>query len=89
MGEQALGLHREPSDEEMAEISKAEKTLLPCPFCRSGAIINYIPPHTHGLATFMPDYEGGHFIECSGCTAAIAGGSNLSEAVAAWNQRTT
>jgi hypothetical protein len=87
--EQELGSYREPTKEEQEEIDKAEKTLLPCPFCGSGATINYIPPHTHGFATFMPDCHGEYFVECSGCTVAIAGGPKLSEAVAAWNQRIT
>ena len=73
------------------KIREAEKRLLPCPFCGGSARIDYIPPHTPhtpgGLAGFMPDYEGGHFIECNGCTCAIAGGSNLEETIAAWNNR--
>jgi len=69
-------------------IKEAEDRLLECSFCGSKALINYIPPHTHGgIAEFMPDCEGKHFIECSGCTCAVAGGSDLENAVALWNMR--
>lgn len=70
------------------KIREAEKQLLPCPFCGSSARINYIPPHTHGgMAGFMPDCEGEHFVECNGCTCAISGGSDLKETIAVWNSR--
>jgi Lar family restriction alleviation protein len=78
-----LSLAREPTKAEMAAIHEAEKTLLPCPFCGSGAIIEYVPR----LTTLMPDCHGAHYIECAGCSASIAGGPKLSEAVAAWNRR--
>jgi Lar family restriction alleviation protein len=64
-----------------------QQELKRCPFCGSEAVINYVEPHKHSIATFMPDYEGGHFIECTGCTAAIAGGPDRQEAIAAWNRR--
>lgn len=60
--------------------------LKPCPFCGAEAIINTIEPHTHKLAAFMPDYEGGTFIECNGCTCAVSGKTDR-EAVEAWNRR--
>ena len=60
--------------------------LKPCPFCGSKAIINIIPPHTHKIATFMPDYGGGAFVECTNCSCGIAA-SNRAEAVEAWNTR--
>ena len=69
-------------------IRKAEERLLPCPFCGNSAWIEHIPPHTHGgIASFMPDCEGEHFIQCHGCSCAIAGGSDLEESIAAWNNR--
>jgi hypothetical protein len=82
-----LGPYREPTQEEKLEISNAEKELLSCPFCGSKAVINYVPPHGHVFASFMPDCHGSYFIECTGCTAAIAGGHDLISAVAEWNQR--
>lgn len=41
--------------------------LKPCPFCGKKAVINTIEPHAHMFVP-MPDYEGGAFIECTGCT---------------------
>lgn len=61
--------------------------LNPCPFCGEEAILREVEPHTHVLAKWMPDYSGGAFIECTGCTVAMSGG-NASEAVEAWNKRT-
>lgn len=67
-----------------------EKTeLLNCPFCGGEAIINTIEPHTHiidKVAQFMPDYNGGTFIECTKCTAALSGDTEA-EAISAWNTR--
>lgn len=60
--------------------------LKPCPFCGSDAILHTIEPHTHMLATFMPDYDGGSFVECTGCTACVSGDTE-DEAVEAWNRR--
>lgn len=59
--------------------------LKPCPFCGAEAVINTIEPHSHIFAP-MPDYEGGTFIECTGCTCVISGGTRQ-EAVEAWNRR--
>jgi len=76
-------------DTDFTAVHEAEKRLLPCPFCGASAVINYVPPHTHGeLAGFMPDCKGEHFIECTGCACAISGGSDLEEAISAWNKRT-
>jgi hypothetical protein len=70
-----------------SKIQEAEERLLPCPFCGGRAIINFIPPHTHGAtAWFMPDCQGEYFVEC-GCSLAIAGGPDLEKTVAAWNSR--
>ena len=62
------------------------KELLPCPFCGGKAMLDIIPPHTHTIATFMPDYEGGAFIECTGCTCAMSG-RTAEEVAEAWNRR--
>lgn len=57
--------------------------LLPCPFCGGKAILNIIPPHTHTIATFMPDCEGEAFIECT----CILAGRTAEEVIEAWNRR--
>ena len=41
--------------------------LLPCG-CGGQAIRNVVEPHQHEIATYMPDYQGGTFIECSKCS---------------------
>ena len=63
--------------------------LKPCPFCGGEAIMDYIEAHTHWeqLAKIMPDYEGGHFIECTGCTCVLSSGNDRNDAIAAWNRR--
>lgn len=61
--------------------------LLNCPFCGGKAVINTIEPHKHEFAKFMPDYGGGTFIECTGCTCAISAETEQ-EAISAWNKRT-
>lgn len=63
----------------------SETTLKPCPFCGKQAFVDTIEPHTHMFAP-LPDYEGGTFIECTGCTCAISG-KTKAEAVDAWNRR--
>lgn len=60
--------------------------LKPCPFCGGEAIINTIGSHKHAIATFMPDYSGGTFIECTKCSCAIAEESD-DAAIKAWNRR--
>lgn len=62
-----------------------EPVLKPCPFCGGEAVIRTIAPHTHHFID-MPAYEGGTFIECSGCTCAVSGKTNK-EAIGAWNRR--
>ena len=66
-----------------------ERELKPCPFCGGEAIMDYIEAHTHWerLAKIMPDYKGGHFIECTGCTCALSLGNDRNAAIAAWNRR--
>lgn len=58
--------------------------LKPCPFCGKKAVINTIEPHAH-IFVPMPDYEGGAFIECTGCTCVVSGKTEH-EAVEAWNR---
>lgn len=65
-------------------MNKIEK-LKSCPFCGEEARIEVIKPHTHKLATFMPDCEGRSFVECQ-CGAAISG-ETRDAAIAAWNRR--
>jgi Lar family restriction alleviation protein len=60
--------------------------LKPCPFCGGEPIINEILPHTHAIATTMPDCEGECFIECSKCSCAISA-KNKDEAIQMWNRR--
>lgn len=62
------------------------KELKPCPFCGGEAVINTIEPHKHEVAKFMPDYPGGTFIECTGCTCALSGETE-EKAIKAWNTR--
>jgi ParB family chromosome partitioning protein len=73
-------------DSFFAETEAANKNLMQCPFCGSNAYINYIAPHKHYIAD-LPDYSGGAFVECAGCTCAISA-DTISNAVAAWNRRT-
>ena len=60
-------------DQEAQEECTRLEIELPCPCCGSTVIVNEIPPHKHTLATFMPDYEGGCFIECPSCNYANCG----------------
>ena len=60
-------------DREAQEECTRQGIALPCPCCSSDVIVNEIPPHKHSLSTFMPDYEGGCFIECTSCNYANCG----------------
>lgn len=60
--------------------------LKPCPFCGGKANIVVVEPHTHEIAIFMPDYEGGAFVECNDCTCAISA-KTKEMAIEAWNRR--
>jgi Lar family restriction alleviation protein len=64
-----------------------DNELKPCPFCGGKAVIMHVEPHTHILATFIPDCIGSHFIECTGCTCALSSDNDREEAIAAWNKR--
>lgn len=63
-----------------------ETNLKPCPFCGGEAFVYSIPPHKHVFATFMTDYEGGAFAECSQCSCGLSGKTE-SDVIIAWNRR--
>jgi hypothetical protein len=63
--------------------------LLPCPLCGADPnriILQVHEPHTHAVATFMPDYPGGTTIECGLCPVALME-DTTEKAIAAWNRR--
>ena len=64
----------------------SETKLKRCPFCGGEAMMNTVEPHTHSFATWMPDYSGGTFIECSECSCGISGDTE-EEAISQWNTR--
>lgn len=64
--------------------------LLPCPFCGSDKVYTeVVAPHTHKVATFMPDYQGGAMATCGDCCAAHwrDGADAEAQVIAAWNLR--
>ena len=73
-------------DQQAQEECTRQGIALPCPCCGSAVIVNEIPPHKHTLATFMPDYEGGCFIECPSCNYANCG-KTKQEALTNHNRR--
>lgn len=62
-----------------------ETELKPCPFCGKPATMYTIEPHKH-MSIPLPDYGGGTFIECTGCTCAMSAETEA-EAVKSWNRR--
>lgn len=60
--------------------------LLPCPFCGEAPGLTEIEPHTHKIASFMPDHPGSWVIEC-GCGVGIIGGKK-DGILKHWNTRT-
>ena len=60
--------------------------LLPCPFCGGSGTLIVVPPHTHKIATWIPDSKGSAFIECDKCTCAISADSEKM-AIDTWNRR--
>jgi hypothetical protein len=61
--------------------------LKPCPFCGEKPKLYEIPPHTHQIATFMPDFAGEWICECDICGQAITAGKTAEEATEKWNRR--
>ena len=61
--------------------------LKPCPFCGRKPKLYEIPPHTHQIATFMPDFAGEWICECVICGQAITEGKTAEEAAKNWNRR--
>lgn len=59
---------------------------LPCPCCGGEAMSYEIEPHTHFIATFMPDHPGSGYVECTGCTLGCSG-ETKEEAINTWNTR--
>lgn len=57
--------------------------LKPCPFCGEKPKLYEIPPHTHQIATFMPDFAGEWICECDICGQAITAG----KAAEKWNRQ--
>lgn len=57
-----------------------------CPFCGAEPFVQQHEPHTHSIATFMPDYPGSVTIECPKCSCGMIHDTEA-EAVAAWNCR--
>ena len=67
--------------------------LLPCPFCGGDAFIRHVEAHDHTpmLKALLPQIEPAedtYWPEC-GCGAVTDGCNSQSEAIAAWNTRTT
>jgi len=61
--------------------------LKPCPFCGGKAILEVIPPHSHQLASFMPDTPGAAIVACVRCGAALMERKPRA-AMRRWNGRT-
>lgn len=66
------------------------ETLRPCPFCGGANVYTeVVAPHTHKVAKFMPDYEGGAMVACGDCHAANwrDGANAEAEVIKLWNAR--
>ena len=63
----------------------AKGIALPCPCCCASVDIVCVPAHEHKILD-LPAYQGGCFIECTGCTYAISG-ENKKEVLKAHNTR--
>ena len=55
-------------------------------FVGGEAFVEVIPPHKHIIATFVENYDGGAFVECTKCGSAISA-DNEQEVVDKWNTR--
>jgi|GEM_PF-3529694 len=67
------------------EYEKKADELKTCPFCGGKVDLKEIEPHTHEMATFMPDHPGSWIIEC-GCGVAIIG-EKKHKVIDQWNSR--
>lgn len=73
-------------DKQAQEKCTAQGIVLPCPCCCASVDIVCVPAHEHKILD-LPAYQGGCFIECTGCTYAISG-ENKKEVLKAHNTRT-
>ncbi len=72
-------------DKQAQEKCTAQGIVLPCPCCCASVDIVCVPAHEHKILD-LPAYQGGCFIECTGCTYAISG-ENKKEVLKAHNAR--
>lgn len=72
-------------DKQAQEKCTAQGIVLPCPCCCASVDIVCVPAHEHKILD-LPVYQGGCFIECTGCTYAISG-ENKKEVLKAHNTR--
>ena len=82
-----IQVHCKPGAEKSDKVSnsRSDALLLLCPFCGGKPYWYDIEPHTHSMATFMPDCDGETCIECScGCGLIDA---TFEKVAARWNKR--
>lgn len=72
-------------DKQAQEECTEKGIVLPCPCCCASVDIVCVPAHEHKILD-LPAYQGGCFIECTGCTYAISG-ENKKEVLKAHNTR--
>ena len=72
-------------DKQAQEKCTAQGIVLPCPCCCASVDIVCVPAHEHKILD-LTAYQGGCFIECTGCTYAISG-ENKKEVLKAHNTR--
>lgn len=72
-------------DKQAQEKCTAQGIVLPCPCCCASVDIVCVPAHEHKILD-LPAYQGGCFIECTGCTYAISG-ENKKEVLKVHNTR--
>ena len=62
--------------------------LLPCPFCGAAAYLEVGEPHSHALATFMPDSAGYVIVGCTKCSVmTMENGQDIKAGIDNWNKR--